>query len=484
MPRTAKKVVSPVSKTTAKSVKKQTTKPKSSPKIVKVSIKSKIPNTPAKRVEKGKMSIDTEQMLKDLVELGRIKDEPKKQEKNRTQTKYNAFTDLSKSPLNNYIKEKNSGWIFRFSLMFFFVVLFIFLFIIYIINAKATIKLNLKENNTTSQIQRTFNIYDIDDLAVANANNNIIVINSSLPVEVNDSYIISTQMVKAEKAEGKINIVNDSTVPYTLVATTRFVSDITGNLYRLKETTTVPAGEAVEAEIYADKVTETGEDKNVRFTIIGFNSEETRKLVYGRSIETIDFDVAAKAIVSEEDIKNAQTSLETKLRQEAMNKIQSAVSKYENFVMLSDSFNFKITNFSLNGVEDGDEVNEIKSNGKATVSALFVDKNRLLDLIKTNILSQTISSKNISIKENTLNYYLTKTDLTNKIASLSISVDSYTSYNIDQLIEKEDIVGMKISDFYDYIQDKGIASKIQVISKPFWNKRLPKIMDNISIVAQ
>lgn len=483
MPRTAKKVASSASKTVAKSAtKKQISKPKSSTNKVKVSIKKPV-STAVKRVEKGKMSIDTEQMLKDLVELGRI-DESQKQEKPKktySNKKYNAFTDLSRSPLNNYIKDKTSGWILKFSLAFFMIVLFVFLFIIYVINTKSTINLVLKDSTATSQVQRTFNIYDVNDLALANPNNNVIVVNSPVKVEVSESFPVSTQTVRAEKAEGKIKVINESSAPYTLVATTRFLSDTTGDLYRLKEAVVIPAGSSVDAEIYADSASFEGEAKDTRFTIIGFSSEETRRLVYGKSIEKIDHTTSAKAIVSEEDIQKAKTSVETKMRQEAMNNLQLSMSKYSNFVMLSDSFKFDVTKVLLNGVKAGDEVSEIKIDASASAAALFVDKNRILDIMKTNILSQASSSKTVKINEDTLSFYVTKTDLTNRIATLSLSVDSRSSYNVDQLLDRKAIVGMKISDLYDYIEDKGFADSVQVISKPFWNKRLPKIIDNIII---
>lgn len=456
------------------SPKRQVKAPSKSSPSIKVSV-------PGKRIEKGRMSIDTDQMIKDLVELGRIKDDKKDHLKTKTKVKKtsNSFMDLSNSPLVNFIQEQNHGSYFKVALAFLAVVLVFFLSILYVVNSKAVINIVLKKTDSASQIQRTFNVYDIAELS--KTTNSAIVV--SVPVEVNidDSYAISTQVVKTTKAEGRIKITNNTSAPQGLVASTRFVSDVTGDLYRLKETVNIPANSFIEAYIYADKETAKGESVGVKFTIPGLKSDEVRKLIYGESISDINFNGVAKAVVTEEDISKATNVLEVKLKQAAMNALQEKVTSYVNYSILSDSFNFKIASTSLNGVKVGNEVDGIRLSGKANATALFVNKDKILDVIKSNILSQNVSSNIVKIKESTLDYSLYKMDLVNKLASLTISVDNYISYNVDQMLNREDIAGMDINDFYVYVQDKNFASRAQVVSYPFWNKSLPKISNNIII---
>jgi len=444
-------------------------------------------SAPAKKVQKGKMSIDTEQMIKDLVELGRIKDD-KKSIKNTSTSKKSSnssksFTDLSNSPLLNFIQEKNNGSYIKIAVAFLAIVALFFVSILYVVNSKAVVNIALKKTDASSQIQRTFNVYDVSELS--KVNNNAIVVSVPVEVSVEDTYAISTQTVKTTKAEGKIKITNNTNQAQGLVSTTRFVSDVTGDLYRLKDTVNIPAKSSVDAYIYADKETATGEGIGARFTIPGLKSDEVRKLIYGESITNINFDGVAKAVITDNDIAKATNVLEVKLRQATVNTLQEKVSgSNSDFAMLSDSLSFKVDSTSLNGAMIGKESDGIKISGKAEASALFVNKKKILDVIKSNILSQNISSNIVNIKESTLSYSLSKMDLVNKLASLTISVDNYVSYNIDQLIDKNDIAGMSINDFYIYIQDKNFASKVQVVSYPFWNRSLPKIPDNISIKAK
>lgn len=441
-------------------------------------------SAPAKKVQKGKMSIDTEQMIKDLVELGRIKDD-KKSVKNTSTSKKSSnssksFTDLSNSPLLNFIQEKNNGSYIKVAVAFLAIVVLFFVSILYVVNSKAVISIALKKTDASSQIQRTFNIYDVSELS--KVNNNVIVVSVPVEVSVEDTYAISTQIVKTTKAEGKIKITNNTNQAQGLVSTTRFISDVTGDLYRLKDTVNIPAKSSVDAYVYADKETASGEGIGTRFTIPGLKSDEVRKLIYGESITNINFDGVAKAVITDDDIAKATNVLEVKLRQATVNTLQEKVSGSNNdFAMLPDSLSFKVDSTSLNGAMIGKESDGIKISGKAEASALFVNKKKILDVIKSNILSQNISSNIVNIKESTLSYALSKMDLVNKLASLTISVDNYISYNIDQLIDKNDIAGMNINDFYVYIQDKNFATKAQVVSYPFWNKSLPKIPDNISI---
>lgn len=451
------------------------TRSKSSPSI-KI---SSVSNNNAKKVQKGKMTIDTDQMIKDLVELGRIKDNKKNYQSKKAKSNA-SFMDLSKSPLLNFIQEKNHGSYVRLAVIFLAIVSVFFFSILYILNSKAVISISLKKNDTSSQIQRTFNVYD--DSELSNVNNTAIVISVPVEVDVEDEYAISSQIVKTEKAEGKIKIINNSNQSQGLVATTRFISEVTGDLYRLKNTVNVPAKSFIEADVYSDNTTASGEGFGTKFTIPGLRSDEMRQLIYGESSTNIDFNGVAKAIITEDDITNAKNVLDVKLRQSTLNALQDKVSKSNNdFVILADSLDFKVISTSLNNANIGREVESIKISGKARASALFVNKRKILDVIKSSILSQSMSSSVVNIKESTLSYSLSKIDLVNKLASLIISIDSYVSYNVENLINKNQIVGMNINDFYVYIQDKSFANKVQVVSYPFWNKSLPKIADNITI---
>ncbi len=443
-------------------------------------------SSPAKKVQKGKMNIDTEQMIKDLVELGRIKDDRKSQSiKSATANKKskgssNSFTDLSNSPLLNFIQEKNNGSYIKLAIAFLAIVVLFFASILYIVNSKAVINIALKKTDNSTQIQRTFNVYDVSELS--KVNNSAIVVSVPVEASIDDTYAISTQIVKTEKAEGKIKITNNTNQSQGLIATTRFISDTTGDLYRLKDTVNVPAKSSIDAYVYADKQTASGEGIGTRFTIPGLKSDEVKKLIYGESITNISFDGVAKAIITDDDITKATNVLEVKLRQATVNALQDKVSGGNNdFAMLPDSLTFKVGETSLNGAKSGKESDGIKITGKAEASALFVNKKKVLDVIKSNILSQSISSNIVNIKESTLGYSLSKMDLVNKLASLTISVDNYVSYNVDQLIDRNEIAGMNINDFYTYIQDKNFATKVQVVSYPFWNRSLPKIPDNIFI---
>ena len=451
---------------------------KSSPAI---KISAKVP-APGKRIEKGRMNIDTEQMIKDLVELGRIKDDKKEvavKSKAKNKKTSNSFMDLSNSPLVNFIQERNYGSSFKVVLVFLALVVVFFLSVLYVVNSKAVINIVLKQTDSESRIQRTFNVYDVSELS-KNGNSAVIV---SAPVEVtiNDSYALSTQVIKTTKAEGKIKIINNTPASQGLVSNTRFISETSGDLYRLKDTVNIPANSFIEAYVTADKETAKGELNGTKFTIPGLKSDEIRKLIYGESISDINFDGVAKSIVTEEDMSKAKNTLEVKLKQAAMNALQEKIASYNNFLILSDSFDFKIVSTSLNNIKVGDEVGNINISGKASATALFANRAKLLDVAKSNILSQNVSSNIVKIKESTLDYSLSKIDLVNKLASLTISVDNYVSYNVDEMLNREDIAGMDVDDFYAYVQDKDFANKVQVISYPFWNHSLPKITDNIII---
>lgn len=174
-----------------------------------------------------------------------------------------------------------------------------------------------------------------------------------------------------QKARGAIIIYNEyGTSPQPLVATTRFLTS-DGKLFRLIKGVTVPGMAEVdgklkpgviEAEVAADQ---PGEEYNIDpsdFSIPGFKGSSKYEKFYARSTSSMNGGGSKGdevGIISQEDIDNAKSKIESILMEEIKNEIQNSLQADEIFIeetaekfilesdspevgVITDSFDFKL----------------------------------------------------------------------------------------------------------------------------------------------
>lgn len=440
-------------------------------KTKKVNFDLKIP----KSVKRGKMNIDTEQMLKDLEELGRIKPS-EKNIKAKSKIK-DELMDLPKSPLKKMIENKNSS-IWKIIVIFFSIIIVFMFSVLYLLNSKTVINIELKKISQDVNTNETFDLFnnDKDNLT----NQDVVAVYSSVDTSDTAQYQVGYKDVAAGIVEGKLKIVNNSNEKKVFVRTTRFVSQITGDLYRLKEDTVIPANGTVDVVVYADNTTIKGESIGTKFTIPGLRTEEAQKLIYGESLEDFSFGTVKKQIIDASDVTKANDLADVKLKQKAIDELRKKIEKSGNYELLSDSLNYVINNKKLDG-KIGDEKSIINVTGNVEATAIFINKDKILNLVKNDVLSVNPNGYNININADDLKIEILRTDYVTKSLTLNIKVAVHTDYDINKIINKSDIAGMSVDSFYQYMSSRGAAQRVSVVNYPFWNKNITSIKDNIII---
>ncbi len=132
------------------------------------------------------------------------------------------------------------------------------------------------------------------------------------------------------KSSGKATIVNTTSKPYTFVKTTRLLSK-DGVLFRMKETTPIPANGSVVVDVAADQPGPQGDIGPTTFTIPGL-PPAAQKEVYAKSGAAMTGGSGKGQVVSEVDITNAKTALTEKLKKEADDNFASIVGDGEKLV--------------------------------------------------------------------------------------------------------------------------------------------------------
>ena len=428
-----------------------------------------------KSVEKGKMQIDTDQMLKDLAELGRIRPEESFQ-KVKIDKIHSSDSKLPKSPLAKLIEKRNAS-ILKISAIFCAIVFCFIMSILYLMSSRTFIKIELNKIPQNNEFKRELDLFnENDDLR----NNEVSAINLVVNTEATATYDVETKDVEGENSEGKIKIINNSNERKNFVRTTRFISDVTGSLYRLKSDTILPPNSITEAYVYADDKKVFKESAGTRFTIPGLKSDEAKKLIYGENPEAFVKGFAKKQVINEIDIVKSEEALSLSLRQKAVEELISKAMLFGDYEIILKSLSYSIKNKKSDGVI-GKETDLINLSGNIDASAVFINKNKILTSVKNEILSQNTNGYFVDVDKNGAVFVVDRIDGLTKKLSLSISTNIKSSYDSEKILNKNDITGMKIDDFYKYVNDRGFAKDVEVSNYPFWNKKITSIVENLFI---
>lgn len=429
-----------------------------------------------KSVKKGKMDVDAEQMLRDLEELGRIKPVEKSQKNKKRKKIKDELIDLPESPLKKMIDKKNNS-ILKIGAVFFAIVILFMFSILYLLNSKTVINIELKKVPSEINTNITYQLFsDEDNLA----NQEVVAIYSKVNTSGTVQYEVGYKEVVSGVVEGRLRIINESNEKKVFVRTTRFISETTGDLYRLKEDTVIPANGSVDVIVYADNPLVKGEDIGTRFKIPGLKTEEAQRLIYGESLEEFVVGTTKKQIIDENDISKANDLADVKLKEMAIDELRKKIEKNGNYELLADSLNYVINNKKIDA-KVGDEKSIINVSGNIEATGIFIDRDKILNSVKNDILSSTPSEYNISINKDDLKIEVVRADYLTKSLTVSVKGNIHVVYDIDKIIDKNEIAGMSINDFYQYITKKGATEKANVVNYPFWNKGITTIKDNIII---
>jgi type IV pilus assembly protein PilM len=147
-------------------------------------------------------------------------------------------------------------------------------------------------------------------------------------VTLSDSFAPTGEVTKADSvAKGVITVTNKSTRPYTFIATTRFLNP-DGILFRMSETTAIPANDTVDVNVYADVAGASGDIGPSTFVIPGLGAE-LYETVYGTSAAAMTGGSGTVPAVSEEDLVAAKDALMERLEAEAAENFKVMVQEGE-----------------------------------------------------------------------------------------------------------------------------------------------------------
>jgi len=290
-----------------------------------------------------------------------------------------------------------------------------------------------------------------------------------------------------EKARGFISIYNEfSSVPQTLVATTRFESP-DGKIFRIMENVIVPGAKieqgkivanSIEVEVMADH---PGADYNISptdFTIPGFEGTPKFAGFYGQSQSSMSGGYTGIAkIVSSDDLENAENELSEELKDEVRQSLEEQIP--EDLKVLDQGLKEDIV--IVSEIEDGAVMDKFTFEIKATVRALIYKESDLKSLIDLNLASNISDDKKSLSQTQQINWTGITIDWDEGEASLDLSVQEDVAWQIDISSLKKNLAGKKEVEVRKYLASQPEIEQAKVTFWPFWVNKIPKQDKKIKI---
>jgi hypothetical protein len=317
----------------------------------------------------------------------------------------------------------------------------------------------------------------------------VVTVTKDIETSVDPKDITSEQKVE-RKAKGTIVIYNNfGPAEQKLVATTRFQTP-EGLIYRLVNAVTVPGKTtkdgksipgSVEAEVVADAA---GPNYNVGlkdFTIPGLKSDQAKyKEMYARSkTEMTGGFSGMEKVVTKDVLQKAESEMENSLKTVLSKDITSQIPA--DYILFKESLSYKFEPSSTSNGSNG--LPAIKKKGVA--SAIIFDRKQLTKAVLTKVLPDA-NSDLIKITNLDDLVFAFQADATNTatVTSINFSLtgDADFVWVVDELKLKNDLLGLSKTNANSVMSAYPSIKEAWVMTKPFWNNRIPTDPKQVTIV--
>lgn len=276
-------------------------------------------------------------------------------------------------------------------------------------------------------------------------------------------------------SKGDVTIYNKTSADQPLVKTTRLL-DPNGVMFRVAETTRVPAHGQVSVAVYADQPGPSSDLAPTTFTIPGL-PEAKQKVVYAESKTAMSGGAATVGILSNDDITSAQANFKEKVKQAFLQTISQTGRE------LSVSVADQLVKTSAKA---GDQVGSFTVSGTSTLIVVSYDMKDLTAKVASEVSSKidtsaerfitadrkpVVTVSNFSLKDGTADLAVTQDAL--------VTLDA----NVDKLAPKN-FVGKSKDEIQRYVLGLDHVVGVDIKFSPSWMSSAPTVADRIRVMVK
>lgn len=298
----------------------------------------------------------------------------------------------------------------------------------------------------------------------------------------------SSRTVKVNKASGTIRVFNAAdTLPKTLVAQTRFVSE-EGKLFRTPVKITVPGGTMQGGKLvpgYVDievAAAEAGADYNIgpsNFSLPGLSGFALFTSIYAESFEPMTGGLEREvSVVSEMDIAEAKDALTAELTQKAKEELLSQVP--EGMVAGEGSIAVEVQE-AASLVQAGAELDQFNVSVSLEAVAYLFPKADIDSLVDSLLASQLEERERVATKKTAVGFRQIFLNEGGNTAALDLEVKTVAYLHMDVTELKLKLRGKSEEEALAQLSLLDAFERTELSFWPFWISSVPGSVDKLSV---
>ncbi len=322
------------------------------------------------------------------------------------------------------------------------------------------------------EITTDFNFIVVEDPAAENIEEGIFngkIVNQTLEGEKN--FMTTGTKQKVGDIVGKVKLINNLSRDQVLVATTRLLTP-EGILFRLKNRVNIPAGDSIEADVYADDPSKPLAKADTKFAIPGL-SATLQEFVYAEADQDFVADGEMVSAISQEELDQAVESFSEELAQQIFAEDDSNKAK----ILTKEIIEREISN------EVGDEVSEYMVNLTVKVIGIIFDE-KPVQIFAEKVLEGAVSldKEIVATNSDNLIYEIEKYDLDNKLAQIKTNIAGVVIISEDsEILDKDKLAKLNFDEMKAYLENFDEIEKVEIGFFPSWLKKVPYFQDHIIV---
>ncbi len=305
---------------------------------------------------------------------------------------------------------------------------------------------------------------------------------SVMAITVNEqkTYTATGEEIIGQEVTGTVELINNYTKNQPLVATTRLLSS-DDKLFRIKDTTNIPAGGSLEVEIYADQIKPEMAIGPTKFIIPGLWAGLQDK-VYAESKKAFVYQTKIERYIKQSDLERARQDLKQRLINKAKAEAQRLFS--DDYEIIYD-INDDLTTINSDA-EIGEKIEEFNLVGESQVVIIAFPKQLAEDLSERKLSLLVPEDKELKeFNAKQLNYSLDNYNLKDGVATVKISFSGKMALREGaEVLDRSQLVNLNREQIEQYLESFPEIQNYSLSFSPRFLNTAPSLADRIIIKIQ
>ncbi len=299
----------------------------------------------------------------------------------------------------------------------------------------------------------------------------------ALEAEASVTQAASGKKVSGAELSGTVTLVNGYIKDQPLVATTRLLTP-DGQLLRLRNTVTVPAGGQVEAEVYGEASDPSFSLADSRLTIPGLWAGLQDKIYADAKAGSVRYQEKGTSFVTADDIAAATILAKAALLEKAKQDIEETYADYSEKLFSLDEKSLKV----VASAKADDEATGFKATASGTITIVAFKRDSVKDFTNTALSAAVPNGVEVDAAAARPAFSILQADTEDNIAEVSMkTAASAAASDPEALIDRTKIISLRRPQLEGYLKSLPMIESYELKFTPSFWPLTPSLADRITV---